>query len=145
MKQHVSTSTDPFADLHYVPYPAALVEAVDTLLEYKVKNRIPDRIRADDGDAAWYLIGQIFNLWRTCYSDEFDEFVTTQKAKWGNAYNEYGASQPERGGAQVRQLSEIPWRFYQMVEAVLPAQQWDKEFLLALNKRHPVFRGYQKL
>lgn len=139
-QQATKQKFNPMDGIKQVPYPRHLVEAIDTLIEYKRKLGVPDHV---DSEAGWNVVIKTFEIWQIAYPHEYRQFFESQKETWANLANDYGSAKGT-GGSEIRKIMEIPELLYKMIKIMFPNQKWDTKFMKGLVTRIPLLRGYRK-
>jgi hypothetical protein len=128
-------------DIRYEPFPRAVVQAVDRIVE---KTNVLNFPEAVDTEAAWRIVDDVFKLWKRFYPHEYSAFVKSQKDFRRSQANKHGSAR-EKGGAEMQHLIEVHPRLHHILKNFFPRQQWDKKFIMKLVKRIPELQVPDKL
>jgi hypothetical protein len=125
---------DPNEGITYHPYPRAIVEWVDKMIDYKKETHCPDHV---DGEASWKLLEYLFEGWKVLYPQEAVEFEQSMDFIRRHTVN-HGISK-DKGEAIIQHQLEVPAGFFKMFRILFPFQNWDKKFVSQLVKRFKQF------
>lgn len=121
-------------DIHYEPFAANVVMAVDYLVDIAKKNGSKDYVQTS---ADWDTIRSIFALYAKMYPDHFQEFMKGIK-QFRQMEQAHGVGGDK--GARIQHVLEVPDKFHHMVRIIFPLQKWDRKFTLRLAKECPALK-----
>ncbi len=136
-----SPSDDLGIEPRVVPYPRALVEAIDIINEFFRKNGSKHGFVEHDGD--WRVIEYCYELFQISYPEDLKIFVETQKKIRQNLKSANGGFTDD-GGGEMQHKMNIPQKMYQLINRFYPLQKWDKKFVAKLAQKLPVLKVPEK-
>ncbi len=120
--------------IHYEPFAAHVVEAVDYLIDIAKKNGSKDHVQTS---ADWATIREIFVLYAKMYPKHYEEFIKGIK-EFRQIELSHGIGGDK--GARIQHVLEVPDKFHAMVKIIFPLQEWNRKFCLRLAKECPALR-----
>lgn len=118
-------------DIHYEPFDALTVEAVDRIVEIAKKNGSQDYIQTE---ADWRTVETIYKVFSIMYPETNKDFEKAVKS-FRDKSNTHGIGKDGEG--LVQHTLEVPQPFYQMMKTIFPLQEWDRKFCLKMAQKLP--------
>lgn len=125
---------DPNEGITRVPYPKAVVEWIDKMLEFKKIHNCQNIV---EGDSEWDLIDYLYKGWQIVYPDESSNFEQSMDFIRRHTVNKGIAK--DKGEAMIQHQLEVPENFYKMFRVLFPYQNWDKKFVTKFINHFPQF------